>query len=193
MKSLLAIVLFIVAFKANAQLTMEPSVYFDYSWDLGNYGGRSFSLNYITEKDLFFQIFYNEYYRLPIWYNNPNASIFSFITIPPEKNFNSGAAFGKVFYLNKIETIRFNLVGGIGFSLLKEPEYSYNSSSDVRYFESSSLAVYFNPRIEFPVSRYIGFGIGSRMTATSNRYYFAFTSSVIFGSLRVKKDKRKLK
>ncbi|NMM50331.1 hypothetical protein [Marinigracilibium pacificum] len=180
--------LFIVSYCAFGQYAKKPSFYIDLGLDHGNYAGASFTLNFITKNNLVFSGFYAFYQRYPNWLDKSSINALTPYIVPKEKNHNIGVSFGKGFYLNDIETIRFSVNGGVGFTKLYDPIYKENISIDnAEFSESFSPALYLNPRLEFPFSRYFGLGVGCRMTATKDRYYFGISTSLLVGSLREKK------
>lgn len=192
-RAFLVIVFISFCFLAKGQYTVTPSVFVSIGAGRGNHTSQEVSLNLIFDNDIIINGFWKKFKKRKSWEVNSNWIGRLFSNVPNEELEIFGIGIGKAFYLNEIETVRFNLTGGIGYSIFLNPQYDeFMNSGEVIYDKFESFALKLTPRIDFPFSRYYGLYFDGSVTVTQKRTFLGFSVGHIIGALRIKKSKRRL-
>lgn len=198
MKHILAIIIvFTCAIGAKAQFGQNHAIYLSTEYSFGNYYGLDANLNYVYKEKYSLKVGFSGHFRKPESqpedYSGGLLSVFTFgLTNPLDQLFTYQVAFGKIFMLNKAETIRLNAALGVGYTIITEPEHwrsvngfvTPNYSWDYEEYERVSLII--NPKIEFPFTRIVGLSVSPMLYINSKRTYFGLGIGKILGLLKKK-------
>lgn len=100
----------------------------------------------------------------------------------------------KIYNLNKNGTIRANISVGVGYTILKEPEnwqfiesdswinLSENYTYSYRTYDTMSLII--NPKIEFPLTNFIGLSVSPMIKLNKDRTYYGIGFGTMLGKLK---------
>ncbi|WP_289054351.1 hypothetical protein [Carboxylicivirga marina] len=177
-------------------------IYLTGELNAGSYFGVNLNLNYLINEKYTFQFGYYEYWRetksKPGDYSQGLTGIFSmgFYDIYDEMHIYQ-LLIGKISELNKSGTIRLNVSGGVGYTVIKEPtnwrkiESFINISENYTYdYEKhGTVSFAFNPKIEFPISHHFGFSLSPMLQINPERIYAGFGFGVMVGLLRGRNNK----
>jgi hypothetical protein len=190
-----------------AQAPADKYLYAKCGVSIGNINAGKLSLEYISPKGQSFTIAVCGQTRnapgIPHDYVSPSGifgKIFFLgrdLDYPKETRTTVYLATGTMYTFNNSGKTRFNLAGGIGCSYLstpghfvhKEPQgtaenYSYSISSGY------SVAIVFNPVIDFAVSKYFGFSTGLISIISRDRVSCGIEISYLLGYVNSRKKNK---
>lgn len=192
-----------------AQPPDNKYLYAKFGAGIGNMNGGKISLEYISPKGQSFTLAVCGQTRnapaIPPDYVSPSGifgKIFFLgldLDYPKETRTTVYLATGTVFTLNNTGKTRFNLSGGLGCSYLttpvhfvrKEPEFTaenYTYSNKTGY----SVAIVFNPTVDFALWNYFGFSTGLISILSKDRVSCAIEISYLFGRVNNRKNNKNL-
>jgi len=196
MKQVFLLFFIINFYFSNAQFSENNAIYTTGELNLGNYIGLDINLNYIYKEKYSFKVGYTGNLRKPKTqpdnYVSGLTGIASFGLANPYDQFESyQVGFGKIYNLNKSNTIRLNLSLGLGYTIIREPEnwqiinnafltenYTWN------YDKNKTVSLIVNPKIEFPFTRYFGLTISPMLQINRDRAYVGIGIGQMLGLLR---------
>ncbi len=197
MKRILSIGLFLIGFNfGSSQFDEKNAIYSTIEFNLGNYVGFDIHMNYVYLEKYAFKIGYTGNIRKaksqPEDYTSGLIGILLFgLANPSDQMENYQIGFGRIYKLNESGTIRINLSFGLGYTIITEPEnwqpinsafltenYTWN------YGKYNALGFIFNPKIEFPFSRFYGLTISPMLQISKDRTYVGIGIGQMIGLLR---------
>ncbi|MFV0591477.1 MAG: hypothetical protein ACK5M7_08835 [Draconibacterium sp.] len=198
-KAILTVVFIIFFFQLNAQDWEKNALYLSEDFSFGNYVGGSFNLNYIFNYDYVIQAGISGYFReaksKPSDYSSGLIiPLFTFGLSDVESMGNIQVLFGKIIRSQSGRTTRYNISGGLAYTMIDEPtnwqranssflgpNYTYDSK------EYGTVSLILNPKIEFPFSRFVGVSLSSTILLNKDRAFFGLGFGIMGGYLRQKK------
>ncbi|TQD38647.1 hypothetical protein [Haloflavibacter putidus] len=201
-KKILLLVILVVALQnLNAQFSKNHTIYATTAANFGNYLGADLNLNYVYKEKYSVKLGYTPNIReadnTPADYTGGLTDLLFFEFFKPYDELHSfNLSVGRIYKLNKKGSIRLNLSAGIGVVHLKEPtnwqpvedpdflgnNYTYD------FKEYNTFNFVFNPKIEFPFTRYYGVSLSPMVQINKDRVYFGIGIGQMFGVLRSKKQ-----
>ncbi len=194
---LIILILFICENEVNAQFGQNHAIYLSSELSLGNYFGIDENLNYVYKEKYSLKVGLSGHFRKPKSqpedYSGGLLSLFSFGMINPfDQLLTYQIAFGRIFLLNKSETIRLNAAIGIGYTTIAEPQnwnrvtgfIAPNYGWEYKKYQRVSLII--NPKIEFPVTRIVGLTVSPMIHVNTKRTYFGIGIGSMLGLLKKK-------
>ncbi|MGB7785385.1 MAG: hypothetical protein WBL27_04720, partial [Salinimicrobium sp.] len=197
MKKIFTLLLFISGINAaHAQFYGSHPIYTTAEINFGNYIGIDIDLNYLLEEKYTFKIGYTGNVRPAVsrpddYTAGMKGILFYGFGNPYDQlhNFHIGA--GKILKINKRGTIRANLIVGLGFMTIREPvnwEKNDNTflSESYRwdYKKYNTLSLVFNPKIEFPFTRFYGLTLSPLLQISKDRTFVGVGIGQMLGRLR---------
>lgn len=190
-------ILLLVITKLNAQFSEKNAVYSTGELNFGNYVGVNLNLNYVFNEKYSFQIGYSGYTResksQPEDYTSGLVGIFTLglseFHFDNMENYQFLA--GKIYSLNESGTIRLNMSGGIGYTIISEPTnwrrisgftLGENYTYDMDKHKTVSLII--NPKVEFPFTRFFGLTISPMLQINKDRTFIGIGIGLMIGLLR---------
>ncbi len=181
----------------NAQVPEKNAFYHSGEFNAGNYYGLNLNANYVRDEKYSFQVGYAAHFRRagdrPENYSSGLLSIFLLgLNFPIDQVKNFQVLSGRVFRLNPKGTIRVNLLAGIGLAIITEPgNWEYRDSSMMPnytydYNTHSTFSFIFNPKIEFPFTRYYGFTLSPIIHINKDSNFYGIGIGHMAGLLRRK-------
>lgn len=198
---LFTLLVFLFSQKLNAQFFENNSIYLSNEILFGNHLGIDVSLNWINKNKISIQSGYSGHISFaksrPNDYTGGSISLFTLGTNSPSDKINTFfIKVGKVILLNEKETIRFNLMGGLGITSFREatnwqpltgsnqggfisgPNYTFD------YQFETLLCVILNPKLEFPLSRVFGLNISPLVEISSKRVVWGIGVGTMVGNIK---------
>jgi hypothetical protein len=201
MKQILTVlIIFLGITSSNAQFDKNNFIYSTGELNLGNYIGLDLNVNYVLKKKYAIKLGYTGNIRKPKSQpDNYSSGLKGLLLLglsnPYDHFINYHISFGKLYKLNKSGTIRANLLLGLGYTTIKEPENwkfidkaFFTENYDWNYKKHNTISVIINPTIEFPISRFYGFTISPTLQFNKYRTYFGIGIGQMIGILKEKKD-----
>lgn len=198
-KVIIAVVLHFVSININAQFSEKNALYSTGEIAFGNYLGMNLNLNYIINEKYSFQIGYSGNIReaksQPPDFNSGLVGIFTlgFAQFHFDHMDNYQILVGKIYHLDERGHIRFNLAGGMGYTVITEPtnwepvagftlgnNYTYDTD------RHSTVSLIINPKIEFPFTRIVGLTISPMLQINKDRTFIGIGFGTMIGLLRKK-------
>lgn len=181
---------------ANAQFAKNNAIYSTGEFNLGNYIGIDIAVNYVYKEKYSFKIGYSGNIRKPKsqpenYSPGLEGILFFGLVNPYDQLENYHIGFGKIYKLNKSGTIRANILLGLGYTTIREPEnwqrvnngfLTKNYTWNYRKYNTISLII--NPKIEFPFSRFYGLTLSPMLQLNKDRVYFGIGIGSMIGLLR---------
>jgi hypothetical protein len=103
--------------------------------------------------------------------------------------------FGRIYPNKHNNNIRFNLAGGIGFTVISEPTnwvYVGGSAIGQNYTydmeKHKTISLIFNPKVEFPFSRFFGITISPMLQVNKDRMFIGIGAGSMIGMLKQKEN-----
>lgn len=182
----------------NAQVVEKNAFYHSGEFNAGNYYGLNLNANYVRDEKYSFQLGYSAHFRRagesPEDYSSGLLSVFIFgLNSPIDQVENFQLLSGRIFLLNPKGTIRVNLLAGIGLAFITEPvNWEYRDSPWVAnytfdYNTHTTLSFIFNPKIEFPFTRYYGFTFSPLIHINKDGYFYGIGIGHMAGVIKRKK------
>jgi hypothetical protein len=201
MKRIILILIFSISINiANAQFGENNAIYYTGEFNLGNYIGFDFNLNYVYKEKYSFKIGYTGNIRKPESQpENYTSGLLGILLLglanPYDQFENYQIGFGKIYNLNKSGTIRANLSLGLGYTTITEPE-NWQMINDAfltvnytwNYEKYNTVSLIINPKIEFPFTRFYGLTISPMLQINKDRTYFGIGIGQMIGLLRKRKN-----
>lgn len=182
----------------NAQVPQKNAFYHSGEFNAGSYYGLNLNANFVRNEKYSFQLGYSAHFRKaidqPDNYSSGLLSVFLLgLNTPIDQVENFQVLTGRIIRLNTKGTIRVNLLAGIGLSFIREavnweyressllvPNYSYD------YNKHSTFSFIFNPKIEFPFTRYYGFTLSPLIHINKESNFYGIGVGHMAGLLRRK-------
>lgn len=207
MKRIISIfILLLFVLKVNAQFSEKNAIYLTGGLNLGNFLGMNLNLNYILNNNYSFQAGISGLFRepksIPEDFNQGIVGLFTlglsnFLYYDEMDNYQ--ILVGKIFKLNKSNTTRFNIAGGIGYSHLTEainwkPVTNFTIGENYTYdiVKHGAVSFIIKPQVEFPFTRYFGISLSPLLQINKDRTYIGIEIDAMLGLLRAKINNNKL-
>lgn len=183
----------------TAQDNEENSYYVSTELNLGNYYGLDVNYNYVFQNKYSLQLGFTGNVRKPVtqpenYTSGLNGFFSAGIDTPHDHLLTYKINFGRMYNLNEKGTIRANLLLGVGYSIIKEPEnWQYVPSGTIiilsenytySYRKYSTMSLIINPKIEFPVTKHFGLSLSPMAQINKDRTYFGIGLGTMIGKLR---------
>lgn len=196
---LLLPLLFFFSFNLSAQFAENHAIFVSPEISGGNYYGASSHINYVAYEKFSFQLGLSSHLRKPDSQPENYSSGFLGVLLfgaanPFDQLINVQAKAGRIYRINKSGTIRFNLMGGVAFTIIREP-YNWrpvggsfiteNYAYDMQGYNTISFII--NPRIEFPFTRFYGLSLSPLLMINKDRTFVGVGVGHMIGLLRGKK------
>lgn len=188
---------------ANAQFADNNAIYLSGELGGGNYFNGDLSLNYVYKGNYSLKMGYSGNVRKAVsrpedYQSGLVKGLFLFGLINPKDYLDSyHISLGKIMNLNKNKKIRLNLMFGVGYTTITEPEnwekvegtiidglvmdnYTWDDK------ERHGVSFIVNPKIEFPVTRYWGVTVSPMVQFNKDRTYFGISVGSMLGFLKGK-------
>ncbi len=198
-KFLLPIIVCFALQNANAQFFENHAIYATTAGQAGNYFGTDLNLNYVYKEKYSVRLGYTGNIReaesTPGDYTGGLTDLVFFEFFKPYDELHSfNLSLGRIIKLNDKGSIRLNLSAGLGLVRIKEPT-NWQAVENPAYLgnnytydfkEYNTLNFVFNPKIEFPFTRYYGLSLSPMVQVNKDRVYFGIGIGHMFGVLRSK-------
>jgi len=195
----IAILIFtFIFFQSVAQADYDDDLYLSGEVNLGNYVGINVNANYVIEEKYSFQGGFSVHLRnsksRPINYSTGLISLYSPDMLSFDYLRSVHFLIGKIYNLNELGSARVNLAGGIGYTRTSRPEnwrpigifapfpIGSNYAYDVR--QLSSIGIIFNPKFEFPFSKFLGFTISPMFVFSRDAVFVGLGFGGMIGGVR---------
>jgi hypothetical protein len=206
MKRVIPICILLLFFlKLNAQFSENNAIYLAGGINVGNFWGMNLNLNYILNNNYSFQAGISGLFREP---KSKPEDFTSGLTVAFTLGLSSylyydemdtyQILFGKIFKINKIRTIRFNIAGGIGYTFLTEainwkPATGFPLTDNYTYdiVKHGTISFIINPQVEFPFTRFAGVTLSPMLQINKYRTYIGIGVGAMLGLLREKTNQNK--
>lgn len=198
MFSILVFILPIFALQLNAKFSEKNAIYLTGGLNVGNFWGGNLNLNYVLNEKYSFQAgisgLLRESKSKPEDFSSGVVGIFTLglsnlLYLDEMENYHLLA--GKIFMLNRNNTSRLNLAGGIGYTILTEPTnwkrvtgYTIGENYTYDRITHGTISLIINPGVEFPFTRYLGFTLSPMLQISKYRTYVGFGIEMMIGLLR---------
>ena len=196
-RSLVILFLLIVGFNAaKAQFAENNAIYYSDGLNFGNYYGLDVNLNYVYKEKYSVKVGYIYNRRKPKSQPDDystglaNALLFG-ATSPHDRMENYQVAIGKIYRINENRSIRLNLLFGLAYTVIREPENWQKTTSGFlaenyswNYEKQNTVSLVINPRIEFPFTRVYGFSVSPMVQINKDRTCFGIGVGQMIGLLR---------
>ncbi|PID67770.1 MAG: hypothetical protein CR968_05015 [Flavobacteriia bacterium] len=199
-KIILLLVLVMSTTIAGAQVGEKSFIYSTTEFNLGNYLGLSFGLNYIHNNKYSFKLGYSGNLRKPksqpedFVPSVPGTVLLQGLLHPYDLLQNYHISAGKIYNLNEEGTIRLNASVGLGYTIIKEPENWVKKGGgpladnyDWNYSRHNTVSLVVSPRIEVPFFHVYGLTISPTVQVSPKRVYFGIGVGNMVGILRTAK------
>ena len=200
MKKLIVIlVLHFILIQINAQVSEKNAFYSTGEIAFGNYLEINLNFNYVINEKYSFQIGYSGHIRdsksVPQDYSSGLVGIFSlgFGQLHFDQMDNYQILVGKIYNLDERGNIRFNLAGGIAYTVITEPTnwepvsgFTLGENYTYDIDKHSTISLIINPKIEFPFTRIIGLTISPMLQINKDRAFIGIGAGAMIGLLRKK-------
>lgn len=188
-----------VLLNANAQFFEKNDLYASGEIAIGNYLEMNLNMNLVIDGKYSLQIGGSSHIReaksQPVDYNSGITGILTlgFSQLHFDHMDNYQILFGRIYNANESGNIRFNLAGGIGYTIIKEPTnwepvsgftLGPNYTYDIE--KHSTISLIFNPKVEFPLSRIIGLTVSPMLQINIDRVFVGIGVGTMIGLLRKK-------
>lgn len=196
--SILKFILLIFVLQLNAQSSEKNAIYVTGGLNAGNFWGGNLNLNYVLNEKYSFQAgisgLFRESKSKPEDFSSGIVGFLSLglsniLYLDEMENYQLLA--GKIFMLNRSNTARLNLAGGIGYTVLTEPtnwkrvtDYTIVENYTYDRITHGTISLIINPGIELPFSRYLGFTLSPMLQINKYRTYIGFGIEAMIGLLR---------
>lgn len=202
MKQLLILLfLFAGANIVNAQFAENNAIYLSGEMGAGNYFNGDLNLNYVYKENYSLKIGYSGNMRKAKsrpddYYSGLVKGVFMLGLANPKDQLESyHISFGKILYLNTSKNIRANLLFGVGYTTITEPENWNKVEGSVigkiildnytwDYGKRHVVIFIINPKIEFPITRYWGLTVSPMVQFNKDRTYFGIGIGSMLGLLK---------
>ena len=188
-----------VLININAQFSEKNALYSTGEIAFGNYLELNLNLNYVINEKYSFQIGYSSHIREskyePEDYSSGLVGIFTlgFGQLHFDQMDNYQILVGKIYNLNERGNIRFNLAGGIGYTIITEPTnwkpvsgFTLGENYTYDIDKHSTISLIINPKIEFPFTRIFGLTISPMLQINKDRTFIGIGVGPMIGLLRKK-------
>lgn len=181
---------------ANAQFMKNDAIYLAAELSIGNYYGADISLNYVYKNTYSFKagltINTRNSKTTPNDYSSGLMQIFTLgLSNPTDQIENYQIGVGKIYKLNKKGTIRANITLGLGYTVIIEPEnwkYIDNSFLEENYTwnykKNNTVSLIINPKIEFPIAKFMGLSISPTIQINKDRTYYGIGIGSMLGKVK---------
>ncbi|WP_372746657.1 hypothetical protein [Lutibacter sp.] len=200
MKVILLLLFCISVNSVNAQFDENNSIYYSTELSLGNYIGLDLNMNYVYKDKYSFKIGYSGNIRKPKSqpedYTSGLTGLFLLgLANPYDQLENYQIGMGNIINLNSSKTIRLNLLAGLGYTIIREPE-NWVRNNDAflaenynwNYHKHTTVSFIINPKIEFPISRIYGFTISPMLQINKDNLYFGVGIGNMIGLLKSRRN-----
>ena len=200
MKQALLILVFGISFnQVNAQFADKHAIYAAEEFDIGNYLGGDLNLNYVFAESYSIKVGYSGHIRKPKsqpekYTSGLIGNLLLNLADPYDQIENYQLLVGKIYSLNKKNTIRANVSLGLGYTTIREPgnwqpvnEGFLTENYTYEYSKSNTVSLIINPKIEFPFTRFYGLTISPMLQINKDRTYFGVGIGQMIGLLRKRK------
>lgn len=191
----LLLVLSITSLQLNAQQPRNK-FYTSNEITVGNYKGFDMNFNFINKRDQIFKIGYSCVLRksanTPENFSNGLGGLISFgLSNALQRIETFQVSVGKILPGKHIDSPRWNLTAGLGYTTISTPtDWQPNSSGwlapnytyDFRKQRTISLVL--NPKIEFPFSGIYGFSLSPLLQISTKSFYAGIGFGSLFGRIR---------
>lgn len=202
MKEILILLFIFVGINtASAQFAENNAIYLSGEVGGGNYFNGDINLNYVYKENYSIKIGVSGNLRKAVSQpgdlrSSLTESVFTFgLTNPKDQLDTYSVSLGKVVNLNKSRNIRANLMFGVGYTTITEPEnYEKVEVSIIGgmvmgnytwdYGKRHGISFIINPKIEFPITRYWGLTVSPMVQLNKDRTYFGIGIGSMIGLLR---------
>lgn len=189
---------------ANAQFAENHAIYLSGETGGGNYFNTDLNLNYVFKENYSLQVGLTGNLRKPIsqpddYFGGLLKTVFFFGLADPKDMLETyHISAGKIVNLNKSKTIRANLLLGVGYTTIKEPENWQKVEGSIiegmvrdnytwDWEKRHGVSLIINPKIEFPLTQYWGLTVSPMVQVNKDRTYFGIGVGSALGLLRPKK------
>jgi len=186
--------------QVNAQFADKNAIYATGEFNIGNYLESDLNLNYVFAESYSFKVGYSGHIRKPKSQpENYNSGLIGNLLLnladPYDQIENYQLLVGKIYSLNKKNTIRANVSLGLGYTTIREPgnwqpvnEGFLTENYTYEYSKSNTVSLIINPKIEFPFTRFYGLTISPMLQINTDRTYFGVGIGQMIGLLRKRKN-----
>ncbi|PKL86575.1 MAG: hypothetical protein CVV22_00340 [Ignavibacteriae bacterium HGW-Ignavibacteriae-1] len=189
-QTILLFIVFISINTANARFSDNHAFYLTGEFNIGNYVGIDFNLNYVYQELYALKIGYSGNVRTPKYRPvDYHPGLLSFGPLDYLSNYQ--ITVGKLYKFNDKGTIRANISVGLGYTTITEPTnwqgaysgwFSSNYTSD--YYEYNTVSLIINPKIEFPTFTTFGPTITGMIQINKDRVFYGLGIGFMLGVLR---------
>lgn len=161
------------------------------SWNLG------INLTYTYEQNVSFQfgtsMMWKKASSIPVDYKPNIIRLSLFSPNPLDHLDNIHFSIGKIFYLNKLESMRLNLSIGAAVTSICEPrDWERNQGMNIgledthnyNHYEYRTISLLITPSVEFPVDNDFGVNITPMYLVNKDRYFFGIKIGLMIGYLK---------
>ena len=190
---------------ANAQFAENNAIYLSGEIGGGNYFNSDLSFNYIYQDSYSIKIGYSGNLRKAKsqpedYFSGLVKTIFMFgLANPKDELENYHISLGKIVNLNKRKNIRANILVGVGYTIIEEPENWQKIESNIidglmmdnyiwNYGKRHGISLIINPKIEFPFTRHWGLTVSPMVQLNKDRTYFGIGVGSMLGLLKGKNN-----
>jgi hypothetical protein len=193
-------VLFFALGNAFGQQEQQNLVYANLGLNLGNYVGVEAELNYIPNGKYSFKMGYSGNIRKPIsepadYTSGLTGVLLLGLANPFDQMEQIYLGAGRVWVLNPSGTIRLNAGIGLGFTIIREPGNWQRVQDNFlvenytwEYNRYNTFSLIFNPKIEFPITRFYGLFAAPFVQLNKDRTFFGISIGHMIGVLRSKEQ-----
>ena len=185
----------------NAQFAENNAIYLSGEMGGGNYFNGDLNLNYVYKENYSLKIGYSGNLRKARsqpddYYSGLIKGVFMFGLANPKDQLDSyHISLGKIVNLNKSRNIRANLLFGVGYTTIIEPENWKKVKGTIidgmltdnytwDYEKRHGISFIINPKIEFPITRYWGLTVSPMVQFNKDRTYFGIGIGSMLGLLK---------
>ncbi|WP_374959402.1 hypothetical protein [Gilvibacter sp.] len=192
--------LFLALGNAIGQQAQQNLVYANLGLNLGNYVGFDAELNYIRSGKYSFKLGYSGNIREPVsepadYSSGLTGALLLGLANPFDQMEQIYAGAGRVWVLNPSGTIRLNAGIGLGFTIIREPGNWQRVQDNFlvenytwEYNRYNTFSLIFNPKIEFPITRFYGLFAAPFVQLNKDRTFFGISIGHMIGVLRSKEQ-----
>lgn len=193
---LLSVIIINLADAKAEESVQNNAIYSTSEINIGNYYGIDINLNYVYDEEYSIKLGYTGNIRSPksrpYDYSSGFVGVIFLSFLGPYDHFDSYQfCVGKIFKLNEEGTIRINFSVGLGYTTIKEPtNWTPNrdgivaANYDWEYYQYNKFSYIINPKIEFPLTEYVGLTISPMAQINEDRAYYGLGAGLMIGLLR---------
>lgn len=196
-KLIIMLISHFVLINVNAQLFEKNALYASGEIAIGNYLEMNLNMNLVIDGKYSFQIGGSSHIReaksQPEDYSSGLVGIFTlgFAQLHYDQMDNYQILFGRIYNANESGNIRFNLAGGIGYTIITEPTnwkrvsgFTLGGNYTYDIEKQHTISLIFNPKVEFPLSRIIGLTVSPMLQINMDRVFVGIGVGTMIGLLR---------